>query len=753
MLTMDVSGVVRDADGHPVAGAVVLLRESSTTRIGANYAQTETSDDLYLREVADVLARTTSDSSGRFEFRDVEAPGYPPQYRIRNWTGDVVAAHPEFGICSVRIRGDETAEQKFEDLDATLQKTASLSGSYVTVDGEPVTGAIVTLGRLIESSELDRWYEGFDLQSSQLTPRAVTDGAGSFRFDHIPESMVANLWVYDKNSAGASAMIGTSSDVDLSRLKESPISRFARLFDPPNRLVADPGVFVRGVIRDEAGGPVADAKVAMGSVLLHRTDRAGAVKIRVSSLQMESYRNRPATTSEMPIHVHIDADRGYLPTTYQMPIDDIDAGKPFEISLQKGVRVEGRVVDSGGTPIEGIVVWNTSKTSPGRVMSDDNGRYEIQLPAANHTVLFATDKDGFKLPSVTEAYRLREKPDGLLTLTVDLTDGQTRKLPDTVIPRADSLQVIASLPDGAPAKNAKVVIRDEETVQSGTFSMPRTVERSSVVSTNSLGRADLQVRGVLSPKAYVDLSLLQNGVAFHASAKVTETVNGVLTLVMLQSPILEGRVLLDGQPFAGVTVSVGESQPMPGRSFGAFRTTNHQSVTTGADGYYRLPVARDKRYSVSISAVPGMSSTPGIGYGGQSSGAEKISIRDFNFRRGSETIAGRVVDSLGTPVAEARVDIRRDRDVIPNLWIGHRDESAMTTNAEGYFELKNVPRGTYQLSVSGKRPADRSQRPPRTTVSAATGQLNVTVTLSDGNAVAPLPRLKPVRIEKVVPER
>ena len=84
--------------------------------------------------------------------------------------------------------------------------------------------------------------------------------------------------------------------------------------------------------------------------------------------------------------------------------------------------------------------------------------------------------------------------------------------------------------------------------------------------------------------------------------------------------------------------------------------------------------------------------------------------------------------------------------------MGHYDNSTMTTNAEGFFELKNVPRGTYQLRISGKRPEDRSQRAASTMVSANTGQRDLKVTLSSANAVTQLPRLKPLRIEKVVPE-
>ncbi|MEM0925520.1 MAG: carboxypeptidase regulatory-like domain-containing protein, partial [Planctomycetota bacterium] len=763
ILTMDVSGTVLDADGQPVKDAVVLLRESSTTRISAASAFVETPEELYLRETADVLARTTSDASGKFEFHQIDAPGIPRRSADRSWAGDVVAAHPKYGICSIPIQSTASRRQNFNDLQATLTETTSLSGTYSTSEGEPVAGVVVTLDRLLTGSKSDRYTDGFDLQASQLNLRAITDSEGRFEFEQIPRSMLASLWVHDPDSAGAFVLAGTSPDVDSSKVDPSAVARYGPLAERPHAIVADPGVLVKGIIRDESGSPVADAMVVFGGMVLrHRSGADGSVSIRVASRTMDSYRRdsyrrRTNPSPSVPVSIYTDQERGFMRTAHQLPVIGIDDGKPFKVTLQKGVRIEGVVVDQSGDPIEGIAVMNTSRETLGRGTSDEAGRYEMILPVGKHTLLFATDKFGFRLPNTREAYQRRDNLDDLLTLTIDIENDDPHKLPKTVIPEADTIQVIASLPDGKPAKGADAVVRDEKVLNADTRFPPQRVERSSNVLTNSIGRADLPVQGVLTEKAYVDLSLIDGDIAYYGSAMASEVVDGVLPIVLRQSPILEGRVSIDGKPYAGVVLSVGESQPISrsadGRRFNGFQTSNHQAVTTDADGFYRLPVKQDKRYSVSVSTLPGESTRPSVGYGAHAVGAGKISVREFQFRRGSGTIAGRVVDANGVGIAEADVRIQRERDTTPSFWIGHYDESTMTTNADGYFELKRVPEGTYQVRVSGKRPENRTQRAPSTMFAASTGQADLTVTLSDANAAAPLPRLTPVRIESVNPQR
>ena len=60
-----VSGQVVSPDGNPVEGAIVLLRESSTSRISSESEKYLYVKDRHLLRTQDVFARTTTDAEGK----------------------------------------------------------------------------------------------------------------------------------------------------------------------------------------------------------------------------------------------------------------------------------------------------------------------------------------------------------------------------------------------------------------------------------------------------------------------------------------------------------------------------------------------------------------------------------------------------------------------------------------------------------------------------------------------------------------
>ncbi len=72
-----VSGKVVSPDGDHVEGAVVLLRESSTSRISSEGEKYLYVKNRHLLRTQDVFARTTTDAEGKFEFREVKSPAFP----------------------------------------------------------------------------------------------------------------------------------------------------------------------------------------------------------------------------------------------------------------------------------------------------------------------------------------------------------------------------------------------------------------------------------------------------------------------------------------------------------------------------------------------------------------------------------------------------------------------------------------------------------------------------------------------------
>jgi hypothetical protein len=68
------SGQVVSPEGEPVEGAIVLLRESSNSRISSDPEKYLNANDRSLLRVPDVFARTVTGHYGEFEFREVKSP-------------------------------------------------------------------------------------------------------------------------------------------------------------------------------------------------------------------------------------------------------------------------------------------------------------------------------------------------------------------------------------------------------------------------------------------------------------------------------------------------------------------------------------------------------------------------------------------------------------------------------------------------------------------------------------------------------
>ncbi|WP_261344941.1 carboxypeptidase regulatory-like domain-containing protein [Roseiconus nitratireducens] len=755
---IDLSGTVVAQDGRPIADAIVVLRDSSTQRIswGLINNPVESDEELHLRQVSDVLARTISDSQGRFEFKGVTAPTYRSTAK-GTWSGDVVAAHPEIGVGFAKLGREKGRRRRYENTRVELTATTSLSGTYVTPAGEPIPNATVSLFHLIAPAA-DPWSEeSLDLQCSQLTLRTRSDQQGQFTFHHVPQSMFASFWVLDPDSAGAVGNVPTSDELTPADANSAFFLRTPPAFDRPIRLVADPGVKISGRIRDSNGNAVADAIVHFGGLVKRaRSDRNGRVEYLVSTRDIAGSNPDKSTRSDITLGVRFEDGSGYLPSSQRLDVESLLAGKPFDVIVEKGVSISGTVVDRNGASIEGISVLASAQGLVFSDESDESGLFDLTLPPGKHAIVFCSEQDGWDLPTASEARRqldASESIDGSMR-SVDVSDGSPVTLDPVVIAKSQSIQVIVSLPDGSPARDANVILRDEETRQmSSGRNDTRVVEKADPATTNALGRASLLPRGIVSDGAWVDVSSTgADDVPYKGSAKISESSNGVLSMVLSRAPRLEGRVLLNGRPVAGAKVAIGESRPAVtssgGRSVTSFRVANNQIVTTDAKGIYTLPVSNDKRYSVHVQSIPGESNSVGTGYSATPSGGEKVSVRDFQFYRGSEQIAGRVVDADGNPVADARVHVLRHSDANPNLWLGHHEASQWATDLQGRFVLRRMPPGKFRIIVSGKRPADRSQRAPTNMVTVPTGTTDLTVRLVGANVDQPLPRLKPIRVRK-----
>lgn len=202
---------------------------------------------------------------------------------------------------------------------------------------------------------------------------------------------------------------------------------------------------------------------------------------------------------------------------------------------------------------------------------------------------------------------------------------------------------------------------------------------------------------------------------------------------------VKGRVLIDGQPVAGATISIGQVDPIrspTGRPIGA-RITASTTAVTDADGWYVAAVPPGHEYHVYVQSVPGYDDGIHIGFVPEPAVDGVLKVEDIELVRGYEDIAGTVVDINGKPVARANVSVMGTQSANPALWLGNRPE---TTDAQGRFHLKNIPAGTYQVAASV-----RGKMMINATAQAKTGEMNLRLTLANEGPTE-IPRLQPRKI-------
>ncbi|WP_197455884.1 carboxypeptidase regulatory-like domain-containing protein [Stieleria neptunia] len=749
---VSVSGKVLSPDGQPVAGATVVLRESSGRRASSDLNKYLLSVDRNLIRVPDAIALVETNASGEFEFSHLKAPAFPRD-RSGRWVGSLVAAMPGVGVATSQLIIEKSNPTPLEAVALQLTTTNSVSGRFVTPDGQPLAGAIVNLAGLFTPTA-DPWDapERFELSMSQLAPRATTDKSGYFEFENIPAGLIASIHAAHDDWENGFAAVRTSDEVAIGEFERpNPWLPSGEVVASPATIVADPGYTLHGHVSDEQGMGIAEITVyPASSVDRHQTDSEGRFRFRVPTHLIKDYLDRD--DRPMKFSVVTPEETPFLSKQIELSQGQVTGKEPINVVLPRAVAIRGKMVDASGIPVKGISVRSLDSPSPYGANSKEDGTFSLKLPLGEHFLVLATREPGYAIPSSSYGMT-KQEAESLLHRKITITDLTPRELEPIVVPKLSTYQVIVSLPDGSPAVGASVILRDEVPASPNAAEIDRgtrTVDRSETETTNSLGRVTLVPNGMTSPKAFIDVKYLGDVDAFDGTVKLSEAKDGVVHLVLNSSAIVEGRVLVDGEPVAGARVQVSLTKPVQrtanGRTMTFYQSSGHQFVTTNSQGVYRASVPAGKRVSVSLSSVPNLNVRSGIGYYAQPAGDGKLIVKDFELIRGDQAIAGRVIDADGSPVAKAMVSIRRDRDVIPNFWVDHDRESQSTTDANGRFHLKNVPQGNYQLMVRGPR-GESSVSATRisTMVSVSTGETDLEITLNLPSSPA-IPVLVPIEI-------
>jgi beta-lactamase regulating signal transducer with metallopeptidase domain/protocatechuate 3,4-dioxygenase beta subunit len=726
----DVDGQVLTPEGTPVEGAVVLLRESSIDRYSSESMKSPEFKGSVLSPYKDVFARTTTDSEGRFKFRDVKSSSVETE-DVRYWRGNVVVGHPKYGMgwYSILTRGKSSQKRSLSALQIQLLPTGSITCNCVNEEKVPVKGATVAVHG-IESLELrtENSEKNLSLEfyRSQLSLRTESDSGGLVTFSGLPNRSVASTMASngtEKTRHSSCYEVVATEGLPAVEIKvPSPAGEITALRSPATlELVRH--IQVSGRVTDEMDAPVKEAQIAPGTFYVWRCDDKGEFRLDLHPKTFESAKK--ASSENTRFRVTAPRGSGLLSKNVDVPLNDVLTEKPINIRLERGIKLTGKLIADDGSPVVGVQVL----VEPGksRTETDENGEYELFVSKDAKKVYYVSKDFRYRLPSVRDVVRAQNAPmPNWLQSELDMSDGMPRKLEPVVIAKALPLVVTATLPGGTSAKGAEVIVKEEGR-------SPDPIESEETVRTGQDGTATLIFRGSPSDTSTVEVRLASKVGAFLGNAKLASAKDGVLALRLDRVWLVQGRILLDGNPVEGATVTIGESKTTPqklpgGATVYGMTTSNEQIASTDAEGWYRIAAKTNGAYNVSIRSLPGDPQRPGIGHIPGLMSDKVLQADDFNLTEGFEEIAGVVVDGQGNPVVGAEV-YASFRDNRSQLWYRHKASSKLTTDLWGRFHLKKVPEGIHQLRVS--TPSVDGKRLKDVTVEAFSGDLEMRITLGN----------------------
>lgn len=744
-----VSGQVFASDGKPVAGAIVVLRESTMMRLNSEPEKYLYRGNRDWTQMDDVFARVETDAEGRFYIEAARAPAVGPTWQDR-WEGDIFAGHPVQGIGWMPIPAGNEQVRVVKDAVVRLQPSSRIEGRYLSPDGKPLANKMVQLsgfGTIVEhpSSAGDR----LNLAFSQLIPRAITDAAGRFEFVGLPSDVFATVRaVADGELLGQYALVATSSNMPLGKQTRKmdfgiPSLRAVELLGTPCVLIADPGIRLRGVVVDEQQRAVADARVSFsGSADSEQTNDRGQFQLHLPTNLLEDADGN----LKRPQRLYISpATPGLLAKPYQLSDDEIETRKNIQVELIRGNKVSGKVVTSKGEPCKGIQVVVLEGYTQ-QAETDGDGRYEIFLQPGDYSLAYVSNGQEYRLPTL---YQLRSSADagdakGVVTpkRKIKVVAGKPVNVEDVVVELSPIREVLVVMPDGKPAERGAIEVEVEDDGRSfGKNSADYTTDSNGVAKIVSPADARpyvVKARFSTAETSYSGQMIVED--------KVGEEDRSPLRIQLSEDWIVRGRVLFNGQPVIGAVASIMEIETVQenrnGQIIFSLKSSNELQAITGADGRFETWMRAGKNYIASIRSLPG--DMPRIT--GNSENAYKVDegiyeFKDFEFTEQREEISGTIVDLDGKPIEGASVEVESTGDVRPDNWVEHNRSSQFTTDKLGRFALKGMPNGEYRIRIYRKA----VDLEPERYVDAKTGERGLVVKVDTRPSPA-IPTLKAARV-------
>jgi protocatechuate 3,4-dioxygenase beta subunit/thiol-disulfide isomerase/thioredoxin len=591
-----------------------------------------------------VLASVKSDDAGAYRFDNAT------QLRKKGEYSQLVALVDGWGLTYRRVPPDQNA------LDIRLEPATRLRIAFLDPEGKPTADLPVSASLLVAEEA------GFCTIPMELVERfeARTDGKGIATIDNLPRGYRLLPAVRDAQFAQLDSKdwipltASPETQAKAIRLKPGASLRGCVTFGPSRKPVAGIRVGAQGI--DGLGGWGETVTGADGSYHLPQLG-PGAYNVALD------------LTGELANCWTARAHERLL----LRPGEHLNG---IDFRLIRGAVLTGRVLAAdNGAPIVGLGVTVYSPAHPRSgawsqgALTGPDGRYTLRVPGGKQHLFLhpSATPPGFFLPPRKEHdLTVREGE----TVFVDF------RLPRARLAKPVRGRVLA--PDGTPVAGAEVVVRSSDSLRAA----------AATRLTDAGGAFTLEAELVAQPvtlRARHESMATIEGTAATAGDEVTLRLrrDGLVTL--------SGHVTdTSGGPIAGAEVTLLE---------GTYE--NSQSVAktvTDRQGGYAFPsLWADARYSVHATAE---------GYGQSHSGendglrpGETRPLEPLVLRKADRSVAGRVVDASGDPVAGATVRISGSET----------NDGSQATDGEGRFRFDGVVDETIELQVGAtpERPASK----------------------------------------------
>jgi beta-lactamase regulating signal transducer with metallopeptidase domain len=763
---LTIRGRVVGSDGVVASNAVVVFRRRTDSTSTRGNSKLLSEEERWLFRDEDVLGKTVTDAKGAFAFNSVAAPNLPSNWRS-DWTWDVVAAGENGDIGWIEILHPRNGNVIEESKEIKLRPTTSIAGRFIAPDGVPIANAwvrLTTFDQDFYDPSLPEWYsrrnpDKIGFWYSQIGSIAKTDGNGNFQFDGVPKGPAATVVIKHPDWCSQGAAIATKPNSRLGDrgIRISALRTTNNLVSSPATIVGDPGSMFRGRVVDFEGKTIAYATASNpNAVFAEPTNQAGEFSFRYSASELEQARE---VDGEKVIQMVVGgpSNSHFLKKLEVASVDDIKSGKSFEFTLERGVKISGRVVTDMGEPIPGVrmEIAGPRNALSVHAITDVNGLYSVAAPKQEDAFIFATyESSGFQLPSRRSIDRTSR--DELVKgphMKVTLAAFDEVQCEDFVVKRSVPVRIRVLVAEGIPAKGASVTLKFERPYpdfgQARPTSMPMIGEISDTFKTDEKGEVTIRPKEGVFQSAYAEV-LYQVGIKDYLSkVPIEASEDGVTEVRLNQTWHITGRVLKDGMPYPGVVLAISSHHKSPStdpRLIGMSTSKSVQTATSDSEGRYEFSVPPGGEYRVGLERRPGDSGGTTLSYSLDKVAEYEFTVKDIQFLEADGEIAGKIVDSTGAPLSGARVSLLPSAGTSPSLWIGHNKESIFNSDAAGNFMLKKLPEGSYQLIAFGpRRPGDRTAS---VRVSAKTGDRDLKIVV-DAAPLPPLPRLTPKSITEL----